>query len=124
VNVDGGYRERPMTQDSIEVGPERAAELVRDDEAQIVDVREAYEVQAGRLAGSRHIGLGELAQQAPTLDRDRPVVFYCRVGARSAMAATAFRQAGFQAYSLSGGLLAWHAQGRPLEPADGRVADH
>jgi rhodanese-related sulfurtransferase len=112
------------SENSIEIGPERAAELLRDGDLQLVDVREAHEVREGRLAGSRHIALGELAAQAPTLDQDRPVLFYCRVGGRSAMAATAFRQAGFEAYSLTGGLVAWHRQGRPLDPADGRVADH
>jgi hydroxyacylglutathione hydrolase/adenylyltransferase/sulfurtransferase len=112
------------SEDSIEIGPERAAELLREGDVQLVDVREGHEVQQGRLAGSRHIALGELAVQASTLDQDRPVLFYCRVGGRSAMAATAFRQAGFEAYSLAGGLVAWHGQGRPLEPADGRVAGH
>jgi rhodanese-related sulfurtransferase len=113
-----------MTQDSIEVGPERAAELLQNGDVQLVDVREVREVEAGRLAGSRHIGMGELAQQASTLDRERPILFYCRVGGRSTMAATAFRQAGYQAYSLTGGLMEWHAQGRPLDPPDGRVANH
>jgi rhodanese-related sulfurtransferase len=40
------------------------------------------------------------------------------------MAANAFRRAGYQAYSLTGGLTAWHERGLPLEPADGHVADH
>jgi rhodanese-related sulfurtransferase len=110
--------------DEMEIGPERAAELVRDADAQLIDVREPYEVEAGRLAGSRHIQMGDLTAQAPTIDRDRPVVFYCRVGGRSAMAAAAFRRAGYDAYTLTGGLLAWHEQGRPLEPENGSVAGH
>src|SRR3954454_25379339 len=110
--------------DGLEVGPDRAEELLRDGGAQLVDVREDYEVEAGRLAGARHISLQDLGAQAASLDRDRPVLFYCRVGARSAMAAAAFRQAGFEAYSLTGGLLAWHQRGLPLEPPDGTVADH
>jgi len=35
--------------DGMEVGPERAAELIRTG-AQLVDVREDHEVEAGRLA--------------------------------------------------------------------------
>jgi rhodanese-related sulfurtransferase len=112
------------SQPDIEVAPERAAELIRDGDAQLVDVRETYEVQAGRIAGSRHIGLAELTAQAATIDPERPVLFYCRVGARSAMAASAFRRAGYQAYTLTGGLEAWHATGLPLEPEDGTVAGH
>src|SRR4051812_22073263 len=91
---------------ALEVPPEQAAELVRGG-AQLVDVREPYEVEAGRLGGSRHVGLAELAAQAQTVDRDRPVVFYCRVGARSLMAANAFRQAGYEAYSIAGGMVEW-----------------
>ena len=127
MHADGRLPWREMTggaEESIEVGPQRAAELLRDGDVQLVDVRETYEVEAGRVAGARHIGMGELAGQASTLDPERPVLFYCRVGGRSAMAATAFRQAGFEAYSLTGGLVAWHRQGLPLEPADGHVADH
>jgi rhodanese-related sulfurtransferase len=52
------------------------------------------------------------------------VVFYCRVGARSAMAADAFRNAGFDAHTLAGGLLAWVDAGLPLGPEGGHVAAH
>jgi rhodanese-related sulfurtransferase len=40
------------------------------------------------------------------------------------MAAKAYRTAGFEAYSMSGGLLRWDREGRPLSPAGGRVAEH
>jgi rhodanese-related sulfurtransferase len=107
----------------IDIDVTRAEELIREG-AQVVDVREPYEVDAGRMAGARHIEMSRLGAEASTLDRERPVVFYCRVGGRSAMAAGAFRQAGYEAYSLSGGLLAWQREGRPLEPEGGTVADH
>ena len=87
-------------------------------------MREDHEWDAGRIGGARHIELGEVAAQAQTIDRDTPVVFYCRVGARSAMAADAFRKAGYEAYSLDGGLEAWAGEGRELEPEDGSVATH
>jgi rhodanese-related sulfurtransferase len=95
-----------------------------EDDVQLIDVREAYEWDAGRLAGARHIELGNVAAEADTIDRETPVVFYCRSGARSGMAADAFRRAGYDARSLEGGLLAWAGRGLPLEPDDGTVADH
>ncbi len=52
------------------------------------------------------------------------MVFYCRVGARSDMAAQAFRASGFEAYSMSGGLLRWAGEGRALAPEGGHVAEH
>jgi rhodanese-related sulfurtransferase len=93
-------------------------------EIQLVDVREDYEHEAGRIAGARHVELERLAANAGSLARDRPLVFYCRLGARSGMAANAFRRAGYDAYSMVGGITAWDGQGFPLEPDDGHVADH
>jgi rhodanese-related sulfurtransferase len=112
-----------MADDGTDLAPERVAELVQDDGAQLVDVREPYEHEAGHIAGDRHIELARLTDEADSIERDRPVVFYCRSGNRSAMAAEAFRGAGYSAFNLDGGLLAWAERGLPLEPDDGRVAD-
>jgi hydroxyacylglutathione hydrolase/adenylyltransferase/sulfurtransferase len=90
----------------------------------VIDVREAYEREAGHIADTRHIELVALTAAAATVEHERPVVFYCRVGARSEMAAQAFRAAGFQAYSMRGGLQRWADEGRPLSPEGGHVADH
>jgi rhodanese-related sulfurtransferase len=106
-----------------ELTPARAAELVREAGAQLVDVREPWERAAGRIPDDTlHVELDRLGDEAAAIDRDRPVVFYCRSGTRSAMAAQAFAAAGFEAHNLSGGLKAWVADGLPLEPADGHVA--
>jgi rhodanese-related sulfurtransferase len=117
----GAQPDRP---NEVDVAPERVAELHRDGAVQLVDVREEYEWEVGRIAGARHIELGRVAAEASSLDKHRPVVFYCRVGGRSGMAANAFRQAGFDAYSMTGGICAWDDRGLPLEPDDGQVADH
>ncbi len=91
--------------------------------AQLVDVRMADEREAGRIPDdTAHIELDDLSEQAGSLDRERPLVFYCRSGSRSAMAAQAFAAAGFDAHNLDGGLKAWVAAGLPLDPPDGRVA--
>src|SRR3954454_9878765 len=105
-----------------DLSPARVAELQRDG-AQLVDVREPYEREAGRIPDdSAHIELDDLTDRAESIDRDRPVVFYCRTGSRSAMAAQAFSAAGYDAHNLDGGLKAWVADGLPIEPPDGRVA--
>jgi rhodanese-related sulfurtransferase len=52
------------------------------------------------------------------------VVFQCRVGNRSAFATEAFRNAGFEAFNMAGGIEAWRAAGLPLEPDDAEVASH
>ena len=108
----------------LEIGPEELAERLQAGEVQLIDVREPYEWEAGRIEGARHVEMERLASQAGTIERDRPVVFQCRLGARSALAAQAFRAAGWDAWSLRGGLQLWHDEGRPLVPEGGHVADH
>jgi rhodanese-related sulfurtransferase len=110
---------------AIDVDTARVARALEDGDATVVDVREGYERDAGYIEGTRHIELERLASQAETIDRDRPVIFQCRMGSRSAMAAQAFRAAGYEAYSLDGGITRWHDEGRPLAPdGNGAVADH
>lgn len=113
----------PLVDPAIEVTPERTLEMLRDGEALVVDVREGYERDAGHIDGSRHIELERLASQAETLPRDRPIVFQCRLGARSALAAHAFRAAGYDAWSMHGGLQLWHDRGLPIA-GGGAVAEH
>ena len=101
--------------------PARVAELLHEGQVQLVDVREPYEREAGHIPGSVHIELGDLADRAGELPAERPLVFQCRVGARSAMAAQAFAGSGWDAYNLSGGIVAWVVAGLPIE---GEVAEH
>ncbi|HEY3725956.1 MAG TPA: rhodanese-like domain-containing protein [Solirubrobacteraceae bacterium] len=103
--------------------PKTVAELLSRGEIQLIDVRAEHEHQAGRIAGGRLIELSRLSGEVASIDRAKPVVFYCRTGARSAMAAEAFSQAGFDAYNMAGGLLEWDAEGLPIEPDGGYVAD-
>ena len=111
-----------MAELPVELTPRQVAELIGDDGAQLVDVREPYEHEAGRIAGDLHIELERLTAQVGAIDRERPVVFYCRSGSRSALAAQAFGASGYRAHNLTGGLQAWVKDGLPIEPADGRVA--
>ena len=114
----------PLQSNGLEVSTESTAEALADESAQIVDVREDYEREAGYVDGSRHIQLAQLASGAAELDPERPVIFVCRVGGRSLMAAQALRASGFEAYSMRGGLQRWAQEGRPMSPEGGYVADH
>jgi rhodanese-related sulfurtransferase len=104
--------------------PQQVADLLERGEIQLIDVRTAAENDAGRIHGGRLIELMELASRAETLDREKPIVFYCRSGSRSAMATQAFRNAGFDAHNMAGGLLDWTAAGLAIEPENGYVASH
>ena len=109
-------------ENGIEMPPERVARLFESGEAELIDVRQLYEHEAGRIANTRHIEMNSLTSNTDSIPRDRTVVFYCRSGSRSGMAAEAFSQAGWDAHNLSGGLIAWVEQGLPIEPTGGEVA--
>jgi len=110
------------TETKTELNPAEASEKLAGG-AQLVDVRQDYEWDAGHIEGAVLIPLEQLAARTGEVDRERPIVFQCRTGSRSAFATELFRQSGYDAYNLEGGLQAWVADGREIEPADGTVAD-
>ncbi|MBI4259809.1 MAG: rhodanese-like domain-containing protein, partial [Actinobacteria bacterium] len=60
----------------------------RRDDVQIVDVREPYEWEAGRIEGSVHLPLAQvMSGRVDDIDPGRPVVLVCRSGNRSELAA-------------------------------------
>jgi len=105
-----------------EVSRDEAQKLIEDG-AQLVDVRTGHEWEVGRIAGATHLPLDELAQRAGEIDKDRPVVLYCRGGNRSTMAAAALADAGYDAAKLSEGIVGWVEAGLPVDPEDGYVSE-
>jgi rhodanese-related sulfurtransferase len=109
-------------QTDVNLEPARVRDMHESGEAQLIDVRRPGEVEAGHIAGSIHIEMTEVGARSDEIARDKPVIFYCRVGARSSLVMEAFRNAGYDARNMIGGLQAWAEQGLPLEPEDGTVA--
>jgi rhodanese-related sulfurtransferase len=105
-----------------EVSREEARKLI-DGGAQLIDVRAEHEWETGHIAGARHLPLAELPQRVEEIDRDRPVVLYCRGGNRSSMATAALAEAGYDAAKLSEGIVGWEREGLPLEPEGGYVSE-
>jgi rhodanese-related sulfurtransferase len=106
-----------------ELPPARVRELADSGEAVLIDVRRGHEWEEGHLPGARQIEVNDLTAQADSIPKDRTVVFYCRSGNRSGMAAAAFREAGYDAHNMAGGITAWAEAGYPLDPEGGHVAE-
>lgn len=85
----------------------------------MVDVREDEEHSAGRIPGTEHVPLGELRKRISDLPEDKEIIFVCRSGNRSSLAAAALSEAGYRAANLEGGVKAWVEEGLPFE---GRIA--
>jgi sulfur dioxygenase len=88
---------------------------------QLIDVREPAEWTGplGHIAGATLMPIGELANKAAALDKERPVVAVCRSGARSAQAVVILQKLGFaRVANLAGGMIRWRASG--LHAVDGK----
>jgi sulfur-carrier protein adenylyltransferase/sulfurtransferase len=101
-----------------EVDSSRGRELIEDESAQVIDVRERDEWDEGHLPGAVHVPRGHLESRieraAP--DRDAPVLLYCASGSRSAFAAKTLEELGYQnVVSLAGGFTDWKRNGLPFE---------
>ena len=81
------------------------------------------EAQDELRVGKAFVGVA-LAGRSEEIGKEKPVIFQCRLGARSGLATQAFRAAGYDAYNMTGGILAWADAGLPLEPEGGTVAEH
>jgi rhodanese-related sulfurtransferase len=84
----------------------------------LIDVREDNEWTAGHAAGAIHLGKGIIERDIETKvpDKSTTLVLYCGGGFRSALAADALRQMGYEnPISLDGGWRAWTGAGLPVE---------
>lgn len=82
----------------------------------LLDIREAYEVRNGVLAGSTWIPMNDVPRNLDRIPKDRTVVVYCAAGVRSFGVAHWLREQGWSdAWSLSGGAGAGVSAGVPWQ---------
>jgi len=91
--------------------------LRTNSKAQLIDVREDNEWQAGHAEGAEHLGKGiierDIEIQVP--DKDTVLILYCGGGYRSALAAEVLQRMGYtRVYSMAGGWKAWKDSGAPV----------
>jgi rhodanese-related sulfurtransferase len=99
------------------VTPAQATQLINNNNAIVIDVRDASDYALGSVTGARHIPIDELPAKSADLARfkNRPVVLVCASGARSAKGISALNAAGFaEVYNLAGGVSGWRDAGLPL----------
>ena len=100
----------------LEVDVATAAQHLREG-ALMIDVREAFEVEAGAVAGTRHIPMRQIPENLTELPRDRLILVLCQVGARSLRVTQFLRANGFEQVSnVAGGIVAWAEQIDPSLP--------
>ncbi len=103
----------PETADAaLDIMPIDLARRMRQGDAiQLVDVREAVELQIVQLPGAIPLPLGQLAGRLDELDAGCETVVFCRTGTRSRRALEILQNAGFKkVWNLWGGTNAWARQ--------------
>lgn len=84
--------------------------LTTDKNVQLVDVRTPDEFNAGHLKGALNINYNaaDFETQIQKLNKNLPVLLYCKAGVRSAKAAVVMQKLGFkELYNLDGGYMKW-----------------
>ncbi len=102
------------------ISPSAAVTLINREKAQIVDICDKAEYDAGHLPNAKHIPLAELEAKlgSSVKNKTMPLILVCASGIRSAKAQAIAQKLGYdKAVSLQGGTAAWAAANFPLEKA-------
>lgn len=87
------------------------------DEIVLIDVRTPQEYEQGHLENSININIAgdSFKEEVEKLDKSQPVYVYCKVGGRSARAASTLKEMGFEeVYDLEGGIRNWESSGMEI----------
>ena len=86
---------KPLTQEEFIEGYRKA---------QLIDVREPNEYEAGHILGARNIPMSQLKNRLKEIRPDKPVYLYCQSGLRSGRAAQLLHKKGYkELYHLKNG---------------------
>ena len=93
-------------------------EQMKEPTSQIVDVRTSEEFNDGHITNAINMDVtsDDFESKIATLDKEKPVMVYCKAGGRSAKAAGILKEKGFkQVYDLDGGMIGWNEAKKPIE---------
>lgn len=86
-------------------------------EVQLVDVRTPEEFNEGHLENAINIDVtaDDFDAKVASLDKEKPVMVYCKSGGRSAKASARLKELGFKTISdLEGGITNWKSENKPV----------
>lgn len=84
--------------------------LDANEDLNVIDVRENFEVEEGMIPGAVHIPLGSIPERTSELDAAKPYIVVCKAGGRSASACDYLAAQGFDVTNLEGGMLAYDGE--------------
>ena len=84
------------------------------EDAQLIDVRTPEEFEEGHIANALNIDFfsDNFLQNMEKLDKEKPVVLYCKSGNRSNKSVQKLKDSGFsKIYDVDGGITEWKSKG-------------
>lgn len=99
------------------LNPTQALQLMNNQDAVVLDIRDSGDYRAGHIPQARHIPLNNLKDRLSELEKfkDRPIIVYCQSGSRSSGACALLKKNQFtQVNHLGGGIMAWQNANLPV----------
>lgn len=99
------------------VTAQQLVNMVNNEDAVVIDVRDSKEFEAGHIVDAINIPHTALESRMNEIDKykDKPLVLTCKMGQHSGAAGTVLRKAGFEHVArLTGGVLEWRNQNLPV----------
>ena len=106
-----------MSRGGAAVSAQELVQLVNNEGAVVVDLRDKAEFEAGHIVDSINIPFAAIEARMDELNshKGKPIVLACKMGQHSGSAGTQMRKAGFEQVSrLRGGIADWRAQNLPV----------
>ncbi|MEM7101260.1 MAG: rhodanese-like domain-containing protein [Pseudomonadota bacterium] len=109
-----------MVRGGASISAAELVQLVNNENAVVIDVRDKAEFDAGHIVDSINIPFSSLDTRADELNKfkDKPLVIACKMGQHAGSAGTALKKKGFENVSrLKGGIAEWRGQSLPVVKA-------
>lgn len=103
---------------SREISAKDAVRLINDENALVLDIREAGDYQTGHIINAKNVPFSRLSEETASVggDVNRPVIVYCKSGMNSQAACGKLQAAGYtRVYCLKNGLFGWQEENLPVE---------
>ncbi|MBW6394729.1 rhodanese-like domain-containing protein [Thermus sp. SYSU G05001] len=97
------------------IQPAAAKQMMDTLDVFILDVREPAEFKDGRIPGAVNIPIRDLPKRIGEIPKGKPIIVYCGIGHRGAMALVFLRGQGYNVKSILGGYKAWTGANLPVE---------
>lgn len=88
--------------------------MVNQDEAIVLDIRDAKEFEKGHISGAFNIPMARLEERASELDQDKTIILVCKMGQTAGSAGKLLMEKGLSTVRLKGGMMDWQGNNLPL----------